>query len=75
MHSIVIGEESADSTVEGGRLALQMAHITVDRKMFVVDKFSSVPYSDENEICEIFSTANNKNMRLARAMKIKQHKK
>ena len=36
---------------------------TVDREIFVVNKFSSVdlPYDDENLKHEYFSTSNNKN--------------
>ena len=34
---------------------------TVDWEIFVVNKFSSVPYDDENQKHEYFSTSNNKN--------------
>ena len=32
---------------------------TIDREIFVVNKFSSVPYDDENLKHEYFSTSNN----------------
>ena len=50
---------------------------TVDGEIFAVNKFSSVPYDDENLKRKKNSTLNNKNVEqktaLAEAMKIKQH--